>query len=147
MPDEVLNLAGATIGVSATLAATIDSSGFGALSFTTIGEIIDVGEFGKEFEISSHKPVTTRAIQKFKGAYDLGSTTFAMARDDDDAGQVIALAALASDNSYAFKIAYSDSTIDYFHAKVSSYKTASGDVNSMVNRMMSLEFTSEIVIV
>lgn len=59
--------AGTTLKISASLPATYDSAGFSILSYTTVAEITDMGEFGKEFNLVTHNPVNDRKTYKFKG--------------------------------------------------------------------------------
>ncbi len=46
MTTKAQTVAGTTIGISASLPATYDSTGFAALSYTTIGEVTDIGSLG-----------------------------------------------------------------------------------------------------
>lgn len=150
MVDSVQTLATTVIGISATLPSTFDSdamNGYPSETYTAIGEVVDLPEFGKSFTQVTHLPVASRQLQKFKGSYDNGGMTITLARDDDDAGQVIVLAALESDNDYAFELIYQDGSEDYFTAKVMSFTTVGGGTDSIVNRMMMLAVTRDIVTV
>ncbi len=148
MPDSVQTLATTTIGISAVLPTTQDNNvttGYPSLTMVVIAEIIDIPEFGKTFNLVTHSPIATRQIQKLKGSFNNGSATLSMARDDDDAGQVIALAALEADADYAFEVTYQDGSIDWFQAKVMSFTSIGGGVDSIVNRSMQLEVTVDVV--
>lgn len=148
MPDAVQTFAGSTIAISNALPTTYDddgSTGFPSLSFTTVGEVTDVGSFGRQYNLVTHLPINSREVEKLKGSYNNGSLTFSMARDDDDAGQVICLAGLAADASYSFKITYQDNTVDYFSAKIMSYQSVAGGSDSIVMRQMQLEVDSDVV--
>ena len=148
MPDSVQTLASTTISISATLPTTFDddaSTGYPSVSYTAIGEVVDFGEFGSQYNLVTHLPIASRQIQKYKGSYNNGTVNVNMARDDDDAGQVIALAALASDNNYSFKITYQDSTDDYFAGKVMSFNAGGGNSDTIVMRSMQIEISEAIV--
>lgn len=148
MPDAVQTLAGTTIGISATLPTTFDSdamTGYPSETYTSLGEVTDLPEFGKTYNLVTHNPIADRQTKKYKGAYNNGTLSVTMARDDDDAGQVILLAALASDNDYAFKVTYQDTTVDYFTGKVMSFTSVAGGVDSIVNRNCRIEITRDIV--
>ena len=41
--------AGTTLKVSASTPATFDATGYNALTMTVVGEVSDLGEFGREF--------------------------------------------------------------------------------------------------
>lgn len=92
--------AGSTIAISAATPATFNSAGYGALSFSSIGEVTDLGEFGREFALVTHNPIATRGTQKRKGSFNEGSIDLKLGLDTDDAGQIIAKAASLSDNDY-----------------------------------------------
>lgn len=147
MVAKVETLAGTTIGITATAPGTYDAAGYAAVGggYTTIGEITDVPEFGVAYNLVTHLPIASRQVQKFKGSYNNGSMTVSLARDDDDAGQVICIAALASDNEYTFNITYQAARNDYFTAKVMSFTSIGGGVDSIVMRSMQLEITRPII--
>ena len=143
--SQVETNAGTTIYISATIPGSFDSAGYTGspqIPFTAIGEITDGGEHGREYALVTHMPIASRGIQKFKGSFNEGSKTIQLAVDNDDAGQVIALAALASDNDYSFKVAYQGGDADYFQAKVMSYKKSATTVDSIRSATMVLELTT-----
>ncbi len=93
-----------TLQISAGVPATFNQAGYAALSFTTVGEITNFGEFGREFTLVTHNPVATRGTQKLKGSFNEGTMNLTLGLDTDDAGQVLMKAAALSDSLYAFKI-------------------------------------------
>ena len=60
MASLAVTSAGTKLYVSASLPATYNSAGFGALTWTEVGEITDFGEWGKEYTVVNHNPVGTR---------------------------------------------------------------------------------------
>ena len=66
----VQTTAGATIGISATLPATNDAAGYAALTFSLIGEVTDLGEFGREYATVTHNPIASRRTIKRKGSFN-----------------------------------------------------------------------------
>jgi hypothetical protein len=112
------------------------------MDWTAIGEITDGGEHGREYALVTHMPIASRGVQKFKGSFNEGSKTLQLGLDNDDAGQVIALAALASDNDYSFRVVYQGGDVDYFQAKVMSFKKAATSVDSIRSASMTLELTT-----
>lgn len=144
MASNAFTSAGTTISISAVLPATYDSAGFAALTFTTIGEITDAGEYGKTYNLVSHNPLGDRKTYKFKGSYNNGSMTLQMGRVPDDAGQTILLAALDSDNSYSIKVVLQDGTINYFTAQIMSYTTSVGSVDQITAATVSIEIDSDV---
>jgi hypothetical protein len=142
--SQVETVAGTNIYISATNPETFDQAGYEStdIVFTRIGEITDGGEHGREYALVTHTPIDTRGVQKFKGSFNEGSKTMQLAVDNDDAGQVIAQAALLSDNDYSFKVLYQGGDIDYFQAKVMSYKKAATGVDTIRNASMTVELTT-----
>lgn len=138
----VQTVAGTEISISAGIPATFDATGYAALTFTKIGEITDGGEHGITYAEVTHSPIDTRGIQKFKGSFNLGNKAMPLAVDRDDAGQILAKTALGSDADHSFKVEYQDGSIDYFQAKVMSFPTATGGVDSMVTGTLTLALTT-----
>jgi hypothetical protein len=137
--------AGSTLSISAALPQAETETGYGALTFTPIGEVTDIPEFGKVYTLVTHNPIADRKTRKFKGSYNNGSVALALARDPSDAGQSLALAALDDDDNYSFEIEFSDGSIQYFQAKVMSYTTGTGTVDSIITTTITLEIDSDIV--
>src|SRR5258706_15975839 len=106
MVSRVETVAGTLISISAAQPATFNVAGYAALSWTGIAEITDGGDHGREYAVVTHMPIASRGVQKFKGSFNEGSKSLQLALDNDDAGQVLAKAALLSDNDYSFKVAY-----------------------------------------
>ena len=145
MPDSVQTLVETTISVSATLPATYDAAGYGALTFTAVGQVTDWTAGGQVYNVFTSNPIAQRSTDKYKGTYNNGADTITVNRDDDDAGQVIILAALTDDADYAFEVTYQDGTIDYFTGKVVSFDTVAGGADSIVQKTIQLERTRSTV--
>jgi hypothetical protein len=109
MTDSIVQTsAGTTIAISAVLPATDDAAGYNALTWAAIGEVTDLGEFGREYATVTHNPVASRRTIKRKGSYNDGTMALQLALDRDDAGQILVKTALASDANKAFRITYQD---------------------------------------
>jgi len=145
MPDSVQTLVETTISVSASLPATYDAAGYGALTFTAVGQVTDWTAGGQVYNIVTSNPIAQRSTDKYKGTFNNGADTITVNRDDDDAGQLIILAALTDDADYAFEVTYQDSTIDYFTGKVVSFDTVAGGADSIVQKTIQLERTRSTV--
>lgn len=137
--------AGSTISISAVLPASETSGAYAALTFTEIGAISDLGSFGKTYNEVTFLPLATRAKEKFKGSYDNGTLSLKTAKNKTDAGQVIALAALASDNAYAFKIVLQDGTIEYFSGRVMSYNIQVGGADQITGADINIGISTNII--
>jgi hypothetical protein len=112
-----------------------------------VGEITNLGEFGRVYNEIKYTALGTRATQKFKGSYDEGSLSLDLGRAPSDVGQAAVVVALASDNSYNFKVTLNDAvtttpTTFIFKARVLSYTTNAGSVDSVVMAKCQLSLVS-----
>jgi len=131
-----------TLRISAGTPVTFDAAGYAALSFTTIGEVTNMGELGRDFQLVTHNPIATRGTQKFKGSFNEGTMALQLGLDTDDAGQIIAKAGSLSDNAYAFKLTTANGDVYYFQALVMNFKVGVNDVNSITSATINLEITT-----
>lgn len=138
----VRSSAGTSIKISAGTPATFDSAGYTALTFTTIGEVTDLGEFGREYNLITHNPLGTRGTVKLKGSFNEGSISMQLGLDTDDAGQILAKSASLSDNDHSFVIQTQNGDKYYFQAKVMSFKVGVGSVDSVTTATVTLELTT-----
>ncbi len=138
----VKSTAGSTFKISAGVPATFDAAGYAALSFTTVGEITNYGEFGREFALITHNPVATRGTQKLKGSFNEGSINLQLGLDTDDAGQILMKAAALSDNPYAILVTTQNGDKYYFQALVMGFKVGLNDVDSVSSATATLEITT-----
>jgi len=134
--------AGTTLKVSASAPATFNTAGYSALTFTAVGEITDLGEFGREFALVTHNPVGTRGTQKFKGSFNEGTMNLTLGLDTDDAGQVLMKAASLADSAYSFEVTTQNGDTYYFQAMVMSFKVGIGAVDSITTATCTLELTT-----
>ena len=139
--------AGTTLRVTASAPATFNASGYNDL-FTAspnpplVGEITDLGEFGREYALVTHNPVGSRGTQKFKGSFNAGTMTLSLGLDTDDAGQILMKAASLSDDDYSFMVTTQNGDKYYFQGKVMSWKVGVGSVDSITTATATLEITS-----
>lgn len=134
--------AGTTIKLSASTPATFDTTGYAALTYTALGEVTDLGEFGREYALVTHNPVGSRGTVKKKGSFNEGTMTLQLGLDTDDAGQILAKSASLSDNDYSFVVETQNGDKYYFQAQVMSFKVGVGSVDSITSATISLELTT-----
>ena len=85
--------AGTTLRVSSAQPATFNVAGYNTL-FTAspvpalVGEITDLGEFGRDYALVTHNPVGTRGTQKFKASFNEGTMALQLGLDIAHAGQL-----------------------------------------------------------
>ena len=145
--SDVFTTAGTTLEVTATSPATYDLAGFEALNdWVGVGEIVDFGEFGREYNLVTHNPIGDRRTIKRKGSYNDGSVPLVMARvPGTDAGQDLLRTARDDDSSYYFKVTYQDGGVMYYSAQVMSYTSNLGSVDNIVQASCNLEIDNDII--
>jgi hypothetical protein len=143
--SQAFTSAGTTLYVSASLPATNDAAGFTALAWTKVGEVVDLGSYGKKYNLVSHNPIDDRKTVKRKGSYNNGTLSVKMARVPANAGQAIILTGLASDAGISCRVTLQNGTINYFQAEVMSYTTEIGSVDTITSATVDLEVTEDIV--
>lgn len=134
--------AGTLISISAQRPATYDAAGYGALSYTPIGEIVDAGTHGRVYQVVTANILATRSTRKFKGSFNEGTKSIQMLLDDNDAGQIICKQALNSDDEFSFCVTYPDGSKDYFPALVMSFQKQAATVDTTLSATMDLEITT-----
>lgn len=134
--------AGSTLRMSAAQPGTYNAAGYAALSWITVGEIVDYGEFGREYNLVTHNPVANRGTVKKKGSFNEGQIALQLGLDTDDAGQILMKAASLSDNDYSFEITTQNGDKYYFQAQVMSWKVGLGNVDQITAANAALEITT-----
>ena len=117
------------------------------VSWTEIGEVTNLPEFGLSYNKIEHKPLGDRATYKFKGGFDGGSLALDIARAPSDAGQAACVTALDDDGAYNFKVELNDQpagasavpTTFLFTGKVFSYTTNVGSRDGIVAAKLTIE--------
>lgn len=137
--------AGTTLSISTALPATYDKAGFAALTFTEIGEVSDLGEFGRSYNLVTFNSLSNRRTVKRKGSYNDGTINAQMARVPSDAGQAILTAGVNSDNSYSIKVVLQDGTVFYTTAQIMSYTTNVGNSEQITAASVGLEIDNDII--
>ena len=138
----VRSSAGTTLKISAATPAPFDSAGYGALTFTNVAEITDLGEFGREYALITHNPIGSRGTVKKKGSFNEGTMTMKLGLDTDDAGQILMKAASLSDNDYSFLVTSQNGDKYYFQAQVMNFKVGLSTVDAITSASVNLELTS-----
>jgi hypothetical protein len=81
---------------------------FEALTWVQVGGVGSHGETGTNTNILTYDTWDTDVVQKAKGMSNAGDPEIEVARDPDDAGQVILRTAAGTNFNYAFKITAND---------------------------------------
>lgn len=147
MPTLAFSTVGSKVHISAGVPATIDASGFGALTYTEIKELTDIGMIGPESAVILHNPVRENVSYKLKGSRNNGQLSLKGARATADAGQILLIAAEASNNAYAIKVELQNGTFLYAQGLVMSYKTSIGGQSQITGIEATIEISGAIVTV
>jgi hypothetical protein len=134
--------AGTTLHVCASAPATYNTAGYAALTWVAVGELVDAGDFGREYTLVTHNPLANRTTQKFKGSFNEGKLAAKLGLDTDDAGQILMKAASLSDSAYSFKVTTQNTDKYYFPGMVMSWKVGVGGVNKITEAMADIELTT-----
>lgn len=145
MASKAFTSAGTKLLISAAIAATYNATGFAALTWTEIGEVSEMGEFGRQYNLVTFNTLGDRRTVKRKGSYNDGTIACQMARVPDDAGQAILTTAVDDDDSYSVKIILQDGTIFYTTAQIMSYTTNIGNVDQITSATVNLEIDNDII--
>lgn len=115
---------GATISASSALPATIDQAGYDAVTVTSVGSVVDVGEIGAVFADVTSYDLSGRDVIHLKGSRDWNETPITVDDDRTDAGQVILRDhhnGTKIDDPVVIKIEHQDGSTEYFQALVYSF--------------------------
>ncbi len=85
-----------------------DASAYEADSFTAVGEVETIGEFGDEANNVEFLAIGDNRVRNQKGARNAGVMTLTCGLDDTDAGQAALIAAVDSNLNYPIKIVYNN---------------------------------------
>lgn len=129
----------------------LQASDFSAVVWTKIGGVTNLGSAGDTSELVSSNHIDTRRTRKAKGTRNAGSMQVVADIDYADAGQLAVIAAEKTDDTYPFKIEFSDApsggtpSLRYFAALVMSQAEAMNEANSTLQLNATLEIDSNVV--
>jgi len=126
--------AGSKLYVCATPSPTdLTEAQYAALIWVEVGGVGSIGETGSNTNILNYETWGDAVVQKAKGLTDAGSPDIEVARDHDDAGQVILRNAAATKFIHALKIEGTDklnatgkNTIRYNRALITGPRQPNG---------------------
>lgn len=132
---------GSKISVSAATPATFNVAGYEALTFTKVGLVSDLGEFGREYSATNFNTVEYGGTIKNKGTYDDGNQSLTLGLDEGDAGQVLMQQALNDKGDYSFKVETEGGNVYYYRGKVMSWKVRLGGASDNITASVSIAIT------
>jgi hypothetical protein len=108
-------------------------------TYAVIGELNAIPEMGDIYDDVQFENLGTATYEHNTGAKNASSMSIGIGRNLSDAGQVAVLTAKGVNSYYNFKIIYSDSTFDYFKAKVQGLTTTPGAINGNIMATIKLQ--------
>ena len=144
--SEVFTTLGTTLSLVAGVPETFNDAGYADLTYTSVGEVGDLGEFGGTREVVTFTPVDTGIVAKRPGSIDYGQMSLQIARDAADTGQVALQSALdgaESGNVHSFKLLDRNGDILYYTGIVSSFTYSAGSANTMFGGSCTIDLTSK----
>jgi hypothetical protein len=137
---------GGTVAVSVATPGTVDASGFGALTYTVVGNMISFGETGDEAADISIPLLSGRTLH-VNGAKDGGSRKFAYQYELSDAGQVLIRANTNNNTDVSVKITDPDGKIEYFYGRIANLKRSERTSAAFKGESGEFRVNSAVVIV
>lgn len=149
----VQSAAGAKFYIGPQNSVADDTTAYGLLSYTEVGEVVSIGDFGDVFNEVNFTALADSRVRKFKGSVNAGTITFELGLDTTDSGQNAVEAARdvtsATLQEYAWKVELNDSggsnpTTFYFRGLCMSYTNNIGEVESIVGSTVNVAINSAI---
>ena len=116
---------GSLLSVSASTPASIDSTGFGALTYTQVGNIASIPPYGDTSQdVALPADLETGRVTHINGPLDGGEIGPITCHTEDmaDAGQDIIRTGSNTNTTHSFKITKPSGDIDYFHGLIANYR-------------------------
>lgn len=128
-----------------------NAAAYAALTWTEIGFLSNIGEYGDESSLQTGAVIGDSRIRKAKGARDAGTLAITVYPDPQDVGQAALIAAEGTNNNFPIKIvepnrlnAGGTDGIDYMLVLVASKRKALGGNDTIVTRTFSAAINSKI---
>jgi hypothetical protein len=140
------------IYVAAAVAAEpANAAAYAGLTWTEIGNVDSVGEYGDEAAEVTANVLGQGRTKVMKGVRNAGGMSLVVNRDDGDTGQAAMVAAELTKFTYPFKVVYPNRLnatgtdgVDYFIGLVMSKRVSGGQVDSIVRRTFNVRVNSKV---
>ena len=143
--SKVRTSAGTVLSVTGVAPATYDTAGFSALTFTPVAELVDLGSFGKKYNLVTFSPLGDRKVVKRKGSYNNGTLSLKLGSSPTDAGQVAMQTGSNSDSSYSFRVVTQSGSTFYFSGQIMSWILEVGSVDQIMGASCDIELDNDVV--
>lgn len=135
-----------------TVTEPANQAAYEALTYTEVGVVEDLGEFGDESEAITFTSLSDNRVQKLKGPRDAGTFTVVVGQDPTDAGQDVMVSAEATIFDYAMYVELNDklnptgeNSKFYFMGKVMGKRINVGNATNVVRRNFVVGINSSII--
>lgn len=126
--------------------ATEDASGYGALSFAEIENVITVGEIADGSEDITYNLLKEGRTQHVNGVKDMGEISVTCAYDASNAAAIGAVEAKNNSNTTSsFKLTDSSGAITYFQGRIANFGHPERSASAYEGRTFVIRPTSGLV--
>lgn len=139
---------GTVLYVSVDTPEEYDMPSFEALSWTEVGEIASIGEFGGSAQVSQFTPLKTGIVKKRKGSIDYGTAALSIGKLNGDLGQGILKAGFDGANRkevHSFKVVDPEGNVAYFTGVISSFTNVINDANTVYGVNSNIELDNRVI--
>jgi hypothetical protein len=146
----IVSLAGAIVGISATIPTTFDAAGYdiSGTVYTPVANVESVGNHGMTAAVSSFTPVDTETVAKVKGSKDYGTIALSIGYVPSDAGQaLLKTASEAPQTHYSIELRYQDGETHYLDVIVTKFEYVDGSTNDVRKINVDLAICRQPVII
>ena len=139
---------GSTLSVqkpsSGNLPATLNEAGWEAGTYTEVGNIQDMGEFGDTHTPIEYNILKEGRVKRLPGAVDGGQVSISIVYDSNDGGQTIIKDANGTDGLHYFKVKDSDAETYYFAGTIADRRWAARNNSSVKMLTFTIYVTTTI---
>jgi len=130
---------GSKLAFSIGVPASVNVSGYAALSWTESNEEVNIGDIGPENTVITYDTVGDGAVNKRMGATNNGQQNVTVAFDADNGGQEMLRAAARSKVVVRVRETLATGDIYYYDAYVQRFKTMVGGAGDYLRADVTLE--------
>lgn len=141
---------GSILKLSAALPATENQAGYEALTWTEVGAVDSIGNYGNTFQTTEFTPIKTGIVQTLVGSQKNGTIAVTMADLPDDAGQIICNTAVNGATKrqlHSIQVVDEHGYTDYMQGFISKFEKQLGDANKVNMRALDITINTSIVTV
>jgi len=131
-----------------------DAVAYAALSWTEVGDVESLGDYGDEAAILSATTLQDERTFKAKGPRDAGTLAITVLDRPDDTGQIALIAAEATKFNYPFKVVLPNrlttggtDQIEYLIGLVASKRLNVADASNIIRRTFNVAINSKVTTV